>query len=35
MHKPLKVKSAAGSVEVELPPHGLDPMATVLVLTTR
>src|SRR3984957_14896736 len=35
MHKPLKVKSAAGSVEVELPPHGLDPVATVLVLTTR
>jgi alpha-L-fucosidase len=34
-HKALKVKGAAGSVEVELPPHGLDPVATVLVLTTR
>jgi alpha-L-fucosidase len=34
-HKALKVEQTGDAVAVELPPHALDPVATVLVLMTR
>jgi alpha-L-fucosidase len=34
-HQPLKVTKAGSSIDVALPTHALDPIATVLVLTTK
>lgn len=34
-HQPLKVRMTGSAIEVELPAQALDPIATVLVLTTK